>query len=130
MQGQVLACNNYCTTKLTTYLQPFPGAMSDTTTRKYNKPCIGLRREDKNRWERRAPLSPSHVAELVKRGITVLVQPSNLRTYNDKTYREVCFLLFFPPEKYEMIVDDIDLRYYRRELSLKTTCRKQISFFV
>jgi Alanine dehydrogenase/PNT, N-terminal domain len=52
-------------------------------------PCIGVRREDKNRWERRAPLSPDHVTELVKRGITVLVQPSNLRTHNDKTYREV-----------------------------------------
>lgn len=50
--------------------------------------CIGMRREDKNRWERRAPLAPSHVSELVKRGVKVVVQPSNLRTYNDKTYRE------------------------------------------
>lgn len=50
--------------------------------------CIGVRREDKNRWERRAPVSPSHVAELVKRGIKVIVQPSNLRTYNDRSYRE------------------------------------------
>jgi alpha-aminoadipic semialdehyde synthase len=50
--------------------------------------CIGVRREDKNRWERRAPVSPTHVAELVKRGIKVIVQPSNLRTYNDRSYRE------------------------------------------
>ena len=56
---------------------------------KIGHPCIGVRREDKNRWERRAPLSPAHVTDLVKRGITVIVQPSNLRTYNDKTYREV-----------------------------------------
>jgi alpha-aminoadipic semialdehyde synthase len=48
--------------------------------------CIGVRREDKNRWERRAPVSPDHVAELVKSGMKVIVQPSNLRTYNDRTY--------------------------------------------
>lgn len=53
--------------------------------------AIGIRREDKNRWERRAPLAPSHVKELVKRGITVIVQPSSLRTYSDKQYAEVAF---------------------------------------
>jgi hypothetical protein len=41
------------------------------------------------RWERRAPLAPRHVAELVKRGLSVLIQPSTLRTYSDKKYEEV-----------------------------------------
>ena len=30
---------------------------------------IGIRLEDKNAWERRAPLTPDHVHELVERGV-------------------------------------------------------------
>lgn len=49
---------------------------------------IGLRREDKNRWERRAPLTPAHVEELVKeQGRSVAVQPSPIRIYPDEEYR-------------------------------------------
>ncbi len=48
---------------------------------------IGIRREDKNRWERRVPLAPDHVAELVgERQIQVLVQPSPLRVFPDMDY--------------------------------------------
>ena len=50
---------------------------------------IGIRREDKNRWERRAPLAPAHVQELVKKGIKVIIQPSSLRTFSDRHYAEV-----------------------------------------
>ncbi len=50
---------------------------------------IGIRREDKNRWERRAPLSPAHVVELVEeRGISVVVQPSPIRIYTDEEYAQ------------------------------------------
>ncbi|MFQ5696290.1 MAG: hypothetical protein ACE5HB_09905, partial [Terriglobia bacterium] len=49
---------------------------------------IGIRREDKNRWERRAPLTPDHVAELVReQGHSVAVQPSPLRIFLDSDYR-------------------------------------------
>lgn len=51
--------------------------------------ALGIRREDKNRWERRAPLAPAHVKELVKRGIKVIVQPSSLRTFSDMQYQQV-----------------------------------------
>ena len=48
---------------------------------------IGIRREDKNRWERRAPLMPDHVAELLsEHGIQVRVQPSSTRVFPDKDY--------------------------------------------
>jgi alpha-aminoadipic semialdehyde synthase len=50
---------------------------------------LGIRREDKNRWERRAPVAPTHVKELVQKGIKVLVQPSSLRTFSDRQYAEV-----------------------------------------
>lgn len=49
----------------------------------------GIRREDKSRWERRAPLAPQHVKQLVQRGIKVFIQPSNLRVFTDDEYREV-----------------------------------------
>lgn len=43
---------------------------------------IAIRREDNSVWERRAPLAPHHVKQLVKNGVRVLVQPSNRRAYN------------------------------------------------
>lgn len=52
-------------------------------------PDLGIRREEKNRWERRAPLTPLHVEELVRdQGWSVLVQPSPLRIFPDADYRQ------------------------------------------
>lgn len=49
---------------------------------------IGIRREDKNRWERRTPLIPADIAELQKRhGLRFLVQPSPIRVFTDEEYR-------------------------------------------
>ncbi|EFA79152.1 aminoadipic semialdehyde synthase [Heterostelium album PN500] len=48
---------------------------------------LGMRREDKNRWERRAPLAPSHIEQLVKKGIRCIVQPSTLRNYSNGAYQ-------------------------------------------
>lgn len=42
---------------------------------------IAIRREDQSVWERRAPFAPQHVKRLVRKGVTVLVQPSNRRAY-------------------------------------------------
>ena len=46
------------------------------------KPVMAIRRETINVWERRAPLAPHHVRKLVKKGIKVIVQPSNRRAYS------------------------------------------------
>lgn len=49
---------------------------------------IGIRREDKNAWERRAPLTPDHVAELAEaHGVAVRVEPSSRRVFPDRDYR-------------------------------------------
>ncbi len=49
---------------------------------------IGIRREDKNEWERRAPLTPDHVALLVaKLGLRFTVQPFPRRAFADLEYR-------------------------------------------
>jgi saccharopine dehydrogenase (NAD+, L-lysine forming) len=49
---------------------------------------IGIRREDKNRWERRVPLTPAAVAHLKQAtGASVIVQPSPIRVFEDDEYR-------------------------------------------
>eukprot|EP00405_Crypthecodinium_cohnii_P014854 CAMPEP_0206444564 /NCGR_PEP_ID=MMETSP0324_2-20121206/14986_1 /ASSEMBLY_ACC=CAM_ASM_000836 /TAXON_ID=2866 /ORGANISM="Crypthecodinium cohnii, Strain Seligo" /LENGTH=1054 /DNA_ID=CAMNT_0053912609 /DNA_START=222 /DNA_END=3386 /DNA_ORIENTATION=+ len=54
---------------------------------------LGVRREDKNKWERRAPLAPRHVQELVKKGIKVIVQPSTRRVFTDNEYKQAGAIL-------------------------------------
>lgn len=48
---------------------------------------IGIRREDKNEWERRTPLVPGDVARLVSAGLRVVVESSELRIHGDDEYR-------------------------------------------
>ncbi len=50
---------------------------------------IGIRREDKNKWERRVPLIPADVKELKEKyGIHTIVQPSKIRIFSDDEYAE------------------------------------------
>ncbi|MGD2145701.1 MAG: bifunctional lysine ketoglutarate reductase /saccharopine dehydrogenase family protein [Anaerolineae bacterium] len=49
---------------------------------------IGIRREDKSRWERRVPLIPEHVRWLRdEHDIDVWLQPSAIRVFTDDAYR-------------------------------------------
>jgi alpha-aminoadipic semialdehyde synthase len=48
---------------------------------------IAIRREDKNRWERRVPVTPDHVAELRRHGIPVVLERSPLRVFSDDAFR-------------------------------------------
>ncbi len=51
---------------------------------------LGIRREDKNRFECRVPITPQHVAELKKKyGIETIVQPSRIRVFSEDDYRKV-----------------------------------------
>ena len=48
---------------------------------------VGIRREDKNKWERRSPLAPADVRALVREhGLRVLVQPSSRRVFADAEF--------------------------------------------
>lgn len=48
---------------------------------------IGIRREDKNVWERRAPLTPDHVAELCEtHRVRIGVQRSERRAFSERDY--------------------------------------------
>ncbi|KAL7643679.1 UNVERIFIED_CONTAM: hypothetical protein RMT77_005662 [Armadillidium vulgare] len=56
-------------------------------TANMNGKILAIRREDQSVWERRAPLAPSHVKKLVKKGVKVIVQPSNRRAYPMQMYQ-------------------------------------------
>jgi alpha-aminoadipic semialdehyde synthase len=77
---------------------------------------IGIRREDKNLWERRVPLIPSHIATLIRENdVEFHVQPSRIRAFRDKEFEHVgarlsedlasCDVVFgvkeMPPEVFE-----------------------------
>jgi len=50
---------------------------------------LGIRREDKNKWERRVPVTPEHVKELKEKyGIKTIIQPSDIRIFKDDEYRK------------------------------------------
>ncbi len=50
---------------------------------------IGIRREDKNKWERRVPVVPADLEDLVRRcGLSFTVQPSPVRTFPDPAFAE------------------------------------------
>ncbi len=49
---------------------------------------VGIRREDKNIWERRVPLTPEHVKVLrEKENINFIVQPFERRAFSDDEFR-------------------------------------------
>ncbi|MEM1204102.1 MAG: bifunctional lysine ketoglutarate reductase /saccharopine dehydrogenase family protein [Acidobacteriota bacterium] len=49
---------------------------------------VGIRLEDKSRWERRVPLVPRDLAALERdHGLRFVVQPSPIRVYGDDDYR-------------------------------------------
>lgn len=49
---------------------------------------LGIRREDKNKWEKRVPLIPEHIRELKeKHQISTIIQPSSIRAYTDEEYQ-------------------------------------------
>jgi len=53
------------------------------------KNIFGIRREDKNEWERRAPFTPDAIKELkLEYGISCAVQPSPIRIFSDEEYEK------------------------------------------
>ena len=50
---------------------------------------IGIRREDKNKWERRVSITPDHVKEIKeKHDINTIVQPSEIRIFKEEEYKK------------------------------------------
>ena len=52
------------------------------------KKILGIRREDKNKWERRVAITPDHTKELKEKyGIKTVIQPSKIRIFKDLEYK-------------------------------------------
>ena len=49
---------------------------------------VGILRETRNRWESRTPLSPADVCWLVRKGIKVEVESSEIRVFKDGQYKK------------------------------------------
>lgn len=50
---------------------------------------VGIRLEDKNKWERRTPIVPNHMKELKKsESLEFIVQKSPIRSFTDKEYQD------------------------------------------
>ena len=56
---------------------------------------IGIRREDKSVWERRAPLTPAHLQDILQthKDIYFVVQPSQKRVFSDYEYEKAGAIL-------------------------------------
>ncbi|KAK4513899.1 uncharacterized protein ATC70_005906 [Mucor velutinosus] len=60
-----------------------------TAARSSSQSSIGIRREDKSRWERRSALTPNTVKKLIQEtGTKVYVQPSTKRIFTNESYEE------------------------------------------
>jgi len=65
---------------------------------------LGIIKETKNKWERRVPLNPQAVQELIQKGFEVVVQPSKIRIYKDEEYLSVGAKLSFDLSNSDLII--------------------------
>ena len=78
---------------------------------------IGIRRADKNKWERRTPLIPDDIKYLKEKfGILTLVQPSNIRAYSNEQYSAAGAKIIENINSAKVIfaVKEIPLHFYRK----------------
>jgi alpha-aminoadipic semialdehyde synthase len=82
------------------------------------KTLIGIRREDKNPWERRAPLIPTHVREIIQNNpIDIQLQPSTIRVFPDEDYQQEGARIEEDLSSCSIIlaVKEIPLHFFKRE---------------
>ena len=65
---------------------------------------VGILKEEKNKWERRAPLTPSDIRWLVQKGIEVEVESSPIRVFKDKAYEKNGAKIVKEPKKASFLV--------------------------
>jgi alpha-aminoadipic semialdehyde synthase len=76
---------------------------------------IGIRREDKNEWERRVALTPSDVADLVAQGVAIEVEPFPRRAFPDGDYVRAGADLVADPRATELLlgIKEMPADYFR-----------------
>ena len=84
---------------------------------------IGIRREDKNEWERRVPLVPADLEELSKNpNLAFTVQPSDIRVFSDDEYRQAGITV-------DENLDEADFVIAVKEVPLEYLQAKKVYFF-
>jgi alpha-aminoadipic semialdehyde synthase len=63
-----------------------------------------IRKEYKNEWEKRTALVPKDTAELVKQGLPVRVEPSDIRVFSDEAYSQLDIPLGDGPAESEFVI--------------------------
>ena len=54
---------------------------------------VGIRREDKNKWEARVPLTPMQIQEISKKfNVEIYIQPSQIRSFSNEDYKTLFFI--------------------------------------
>ena len=78
---------------------------------------IGIRREDKNEWERRVPLIPEDLIEIKEKyKIDTLIQPSIIRCFPDNDYRNKGFTVVEDLSRADVVfaVKEIPIPFFRK----------------
>ncbi|MCK9996770.1 MAG: hypothetical protein KAH56_10890, partial [Candidatus Krumholzibacteria bacterium] len=84
---------------------------------------IGIRREDKNEWERRVPLVPADLKELTKDpNLAFTIQPSKIRVFTDDEYRQAGITV-------DESLDDADIVVAVKEIPIDIMQEKKVYFF-
>ncbi|MFH1850886.1 MAG: hypothetical protein ABIA75_00930 [Candidatus Neomarinimicrobiota bacterium] len=79
---------------------------------------IGIRREDKNKWERRVPLIPEHIEDLERKfGIKTVIQPAPGRIFADAEFSSVGALVAEDTTAADInfAVKEIPVNYFQAE---------------
>ena len=77
---------------------------------------IGIRREDKNIWESRTPLTPEQIKELSKdEHIGFIVQKSKTRAYSDNEYEKAGALVQedLSPSSVVLAIKEIPIEFFQ-----------------
>jgi alpha-aminoadipic semialdehyde synthase len=76
---------------------------------------IGLRREDKNIWERRVALTPEAVKRLLDQGIDIEVERFDRRCFPDEAYEQVDAVLTDDPRGCEIVlgIKEVPVGWFR-----------------
>ena len=63
-----------------------------------------VRKEHKNQWERRAPLTPEALSQLREQGYSIDVETSDIRIFSDDKYQAAGATLVATPHEHEFVI--------------------------
>ena len=84
---------------------------------------LGIRKEDKNKWERRTPIIPKDVGDLIKNNACqFIVQTSDIRAFSDSEYKDEGAII-------ENNLENADIIFAVKEIPSELITQKVYIFF-